>query len=162
MLVCCIPWKGKPVFCVNWPTAPSAVWIAFVRKSVWTREKICLHAFVRKSVWTHVRKSACTHLWENQVTFGHKRQMSLTVVTHNTYLSIPLHFLSNRVLYLQISLRLFENRVFCKADCVYLQNAGFVWWIMAQISLHNIATKLLLLQSQILGDHDINIWCYWL
>lgn len=25
-----------------------------------------------------------------------------------------------------------------------------------------IATKLLLIQSQILGDHDINIWCYWL
>ncbi len=40
---------------------------------------------------------------------------------------IPLHFLSNRVLYLQITLHLFESQVFlCKADCIYLQNAGFV------------------------------------
>ncbi len=49
MLVCFIPWKGKPVFCVNWPTAPSAVWIAC--------EKISLNT---------CEKSACTHLWENQ------------------------------------------------------------------------------------------------
>ncbi len=50
--------------------------------------------------------------------FPHKKaNESHSCNTQYIYLSIPLNFLSNTVLYLQITLRLFGSRVFlCKAD----------------------------------------------
>ncbi len=48
--------------------------------------------------------------------------MSLTVVTHNAYICPYLCIF----FYLQITLRLFERRVFlCKADCVYFRGVNF-------------------------------------
>ncbi len=77
-------------------------------------------------------------MWKIKPSFLIKKaNVSHSCNTQYICLSIPLHFLSNRVLYLQITLLLFESRVFlCKADCVYLQNTGFVCIILSHNLLH--------------------------